>query len=153
MTEQALGDIARLPNLKSLDLGGANVPDDWLPMLSAMRLESISLSDTMVSAGGLIHLVSIHTLRELKAERIRMPREELSVFASMKSLNSLFLDRVGSACELIPHLKRLPSLTSLTITNSGLVDADVVDLLNALPQLNFLNVEGNSITGSTIIIR
>jgi Leucine-rich repeat (LRR) protein len=142
LTEKGMASLSRQTSLLNLDLSGTNIEDDWLPGIGAMKLESLSVSDTPITGHGLTHIARMTTLKELRCERVDIVPKDLLALRELPNLELLILDQIAEGKDLAPILGQLRNLKSLCITNSGLVNSDVV-ALKALPHLENLNVMGN----------
>lgn len=66
VTDEGLRHLARLPNLRQLDLQGTAITDRGLAVLRELpQLESVSLAMTRVTDAGAAHLAHCHELRQV----------------------------------------------------------------------------------------
>lgn len=66
LTDEGVRHLAKLPNLRELDLSQTRVTDDGLKVLRELpALRSLSLVMTMVTDAGLVHLENCHELERL----------------------------------------------------------------------------------------
>jgi hypothetical protein len=66
VTDEGLRHLARLPNLRHLDLGGTAITDRGISVLRELpKLETVSLAMTRITDAGVAHLASCDDLREV----------------------------------------------------------------------------------------
>ena len=131
--------------LRLVDLDGTNVRDEWLRPLASLELETLSLSDTAISNDALAVISTIETLEHLDIGRVPVTSDDLNRLVTLRQLRALHLDRVPHGSQLIDAICSLRQLEYLTITNSGLVDEDIVRLKKH-PRLKTVDLSGNPVS-------
>jgi hypothetical protein len=107
-----LSPLRALPELISLDLGGAPVTDDGLTCLEGLpRLHRLGLSRTSVTDAGLAHVGQLRSLRNLDLSGTRITDAGLV------------------------HLERLSKLRRLSLRTTRVTDDGVQRLQEALPKV------------------
>jgi Leucine-rich repeat (LRR) protein len=87
VTDEGIRHLARLPELRELDLSGTAITDEGLAVLTQLpHLERINLSGTRVTDAGLQHLRGCHELREIHLMWTRTGDEVFRVLAGKPSV-------------------------------------------------------------------
>lgn len=126
ITDDAMTDLARLPNMRVLNLTQTKVTDRGLKLISASR-----------------------DLRLLKLNRTRITAEGLGLLADMPSLNRLYLGDTRLTDDAMPVIAKLPQLEALKLTRLPITD-DGLEPLRNLPRLRFLGLDGTAVTDGAL---
>ena len=138
--------LARLPDLRQLNLDGSNVTDEMLLELgSGRRLEYLSLRKTRVTDRGLTLLTDSPNLLYLDLAETNAYGTRPGFLAAAPNLQELSL-AVSPAGELSEHFPSLPSLQHLKLFGP-LTDAGI-QRLPSLPKLGVLNIYDARIEGA-----
>jgi len=137
--------LAKLPRLKILRLGGAQVGDAGIARLASIRsLERLDLSDCWVTEVGLAHVGRMKSLKSLSLYRSDIGDEGLAQLSGLTDLESLRL----AGCQHISdaglaHLAGLTSLKRLDLEFTPITDAGLVQLtgLKNLEDLNLVHTQ------------
>jgi hypothetical protein len=88
VTDDGIRHIARLPNLRHLDLGGTAVTDRGLAVLRELpNLETVSLALTRVTDAGIAHLANCDELREVNLIGTRAGDGAIRALAGKRKLH------------------------------------------------------------------
>jgi hypothetical protein len=138
--------IALCRGLRHLELLYSGVTDDGLGPIATLRgLRRLSLSSTVVTDAGMAHLRALHHLEHVELRASEVGDETLKHLAEIKTLARLDLNGSGLpgvnlgtrfTADGLRHLKRLPKLRTLWLTNLQLGGG--FDVLKELTQLREL---------------
>jgi hypothetical protein len=134
-----VGNLAPLPNLRGINLGGTYVTDtdmSWLGTCS--RLEVIDLVGTDIGDHGLAHLAKLPRLRILNLSSDRISDRGCRSIAAMSNLEELSLASRNVKDAGLRQLAALTRLKRLEIT-VGASKAAVDALETALPECKLQN--------------
>lgn len=130
-----LAVVARLPNLKYINLEGTAIGDADVTLLSqAPSLESVRLNGANITDAGIEALRPLSNLRELVISRARLTRAGFAEVARHQSLERLVLDATPLDDESLGLLCGLKNLTFLSMSDTQVSD----DGLMGLSKLNRL---------------
>jgi hypothetical protein len=88
VTDEGLRHLARLPNLKHLDLDGTAVTDRGLAVLRELpKLERVSLAMTHVTDAGIAHLVTCNDLEDVNLSWTRTGDDAIRALAGKQKLH------------------------------------------------------------------
>ena len=88
LTDEGLRDLARLPNLRHLDLSGTAITDRGLAVLRDLpQLESVSLAMTRITDAGAAHLAVCHELRQVNLNGTGTGDRSLRALAGKRHLH------------------------------------------------------------------
>ncbi len=122
ITDDAMPDLARLPNLLVLNAAATPLTDRGLKLIAESR-----------------------DVRLLKLNRTRITNEGLEPLREMPSLRLLYLGDTDLTNDALPHLARMPQLEAIKLTALPIND-EGLKTLDAMPQLRFLALDGTAIT-------
>jgi hypothetical protein len=89
VTDEGLRHLARLPNLRHLDLGGTAITDRGLAVLRDLpQLESISLAMTRITDAGAADLAHCHELRQVNLNWTRTGDAAIRALEGKRNLHS-----------------------------------------------------------------
>lgn len=133
-----LAVVAKLPNLKYINLEGTAIGDADVTLLSqAPSLESVRLNGANITDSGIDALRPLPNLRELFISRARLTREGFAEIAKHQSLERLEIDSTpldDASFELLCGLKNLNylSMSNTQVTDVGLMNLSKLDNLASL---------------------
>lgn len=122
LMDEALSELARLPNLHVLNVTRTRMTDRGLKLVSAS-----------------------HDLRLLKLNRTRITNDGLECLAEMPSLHLIYLGDTALTDAGLKHLAKLPQLEAIKLSRLPISD-DGLRSLSEMPRLRFLGLDGTSIT-------
>jgi hypothetical protein len=122
--DEALQDLARLPNLHVLNLTRTKTSDRGLKFIAASR-----------------------SLVLLKLTRTRITDDGLAVFSGTPSLRLIYLGDTALTDAALRHLVNLPQLEAIKLSRLPITD-DGLKSLSGMPRLRFLGLDGTSVTDS-----
>lgn len=131
-------ELAKLPNLRSLDLSGNSYTHIVLPQ--GLKLESLDISGNRIK--DLSFLSSLSTLKSLNAENNLI--KDLSPLSSLHSLTALQLD--GNLIRDLSPVASLLKLEQLSLSDNKLMDISALSQLTALKSLDLSNNQISDIT-------
>jgi hypothetical protein len=170
-----LAEIASLPDLEILLLGGSDVDDSGVALVTGLprlthlglrrtlitdealshvakltTLEKLYLSETPVSDAGIDHLRALRGLRQLALSKTRVSAVGVAGLSSLPMLERLWLDGTPTGDDELAELARgLKRLEVLSIAETGVTDRGVSDLVQ-LPGLVVLSLADTAITDECI---
>lgn len=147
--DSTLKNLPRLRNLRRLDLSNSQISDASLKNVADLgRLEALSLRNTAITDSGLSRLKTLKNLRMLALSGT----QSKGAFIRELDCHLEYLDL--SNCSLkdgeLTRLKGGGSLKTLKLSHVELTDAQFVDFCRAFPNLQELDVSGNSISLKTL---
>lgn len=167
---EALPLVARLGDLRTLDLSGVTLADDDLKHLASLTsLEALFLRDTKIGDPGAAHLAPLINLRRLDLSGTRITDGALAKLGKHSQLERLWLEETaidgsGLAKLLLPkleflslsgakiaddelaHLARFPALATLRLEHTAISDAGLAHLAPLTHLDNALYLAGTPIT-------
>jgi hypothetical protein len=119
ISDERLGRLRELPNLRSVVLLFADNADVFLERLQGMTtVEELDLEYTWPSRHGIEVIGSFPNLKSLTLPVMRRQLRDLNGIGRHPSLEHLAIDRIGCDSRLIPLLQSLPRLRSVTIEDA-----------------------------------
>lgn len=143
LATKGLDAIARMPNLKYLDLSSQNLTDDILAALSKCNsLEVLNLSNNPITDRGIAHLRSLSNLKALKLSLTKITDEGFASLSDLKKLEELDFSGTHTSGAGMKYLKGLPlrHVSMAAISNGNLA------FLAGLPSLNYLDLGSATIS-------
>jgi hypothetical protein len=149
--ERALATIARLggevefadpDNSQSpaaVDLSRTQVTDDDLAALAGLRVQSLNLSRTKITAVGIAHVSMLPELDKLTLNLTELRGPELAELAVAKSLRNLYLIGTPLTDDDTKVLGNLDQLTTLVLWRTRLTPAGIKRLRRELPRTKVLH--------------
>jgi len=144
-----IGELARMPDVKRLDLSLTRVSDHGMRMLrSAPGIVELNLYYTeLITDEGLSAVKGWKHLKRLNLRGTKITDKTLEMLATVPTLESLDIGFAEITDVGLDHLALLPNLRELTIGGNKLTD-DGVQLLRQIPQLTYLDLSGQQRTDS-----
>ncbi len=150
VTDSDLAEVAKIPNLKTVDLSLSRVTDRGLRALrpAAQSIASLNLYFAeLITDEGLSIIKGSKHLKRLNVRGTKATDTTLEFVSSVPTLESLDIGYAEITDVGIDRLTSLTNLRELTIGGNKLTDAGV-HLLRQLPQLTYLDVGGSQRTDS-----
>ena len=145
--DEHLPTLARLTNLRSLDLAATGVTDDGLADLAGLtNLRDLVLPAGTVEGPGLAALRPLAELRRLWQIGRVLRGEDAALLAELPELRDLNVD-ISADGPLLARFAALPHLRSLRVTGDGVTDGALAELA-AAPALADLSVTTAPVTGA-----
>ncbi len=119
--DAAMPDIARLLNVKLVNLHNTPITDQALPLLAKS-----------------------HSIRLLKLTSTKITNEGLQALTALNALRMLYLSDTYITDEGLRHLERLPQLEALKLSRVPVTDVGL-ESLSLLPRLRYLGLDGTVI--------
>lgn len=146
MVDFKLKQLAGLVKLKSLLVGGGQIPDADLEYLKGMpQLEELILFGTMTTDAGTVHLKGLANLRTLMLGATEITDVGLENLKAMTGLKSFILLNTKTTNTGLRHLKDMTGLQTLGLQYIPITDAGL-GYLSGLTKLRHLDLSGTSIT-------
>jgi thiol-disulfide isomerase/thioredoxin/Leucine-rich repeat (LRR) protein len=168
VTDEGLGYLKGLPNLKSLVLPPGTTNKGLANLKGLDSIEKLHISDTQITDEGLLYLKDIKSLKSLAVSSNLMTGKGLIHLKEMPSLESLevslsmindaslanledlpvtnlYLSRSTISDTGLAHIAKLKSLEKLFLDNTGITDIGMV-YLASLTSLKHLSLKGTRIT-------
>jgi Leucine-rich repeat (LRR) protein len=115
VSDEHLAGLARLPNLKFLDIQGS-FADSGLKHLAALKsLEKLKISSNNVTDQGLAHIGKLTNLRFLSLSTGRITSRGLANLAGLKSLRTLYIYAGDMSVAGVSNLNGLSNLKELVV--------------------------------------
>jgi serine/threonine protein kinase len=140
--KQAMPFIAKLTEIRSLNFRTSNIGDEQVVYLNQMpKLESLDLSYTRLTGGGIAKLKRLKNLRSLNFGSNTDCKALLLTLAGSEKLQRLSLDSVypplsASDVRLIVSCKNIHTLN----LNGSLASDETLQILSGLPNLSILSI-------------
>jgi hypothetical protein len=134
---QGLAQLAALPKLKHLDIGGARIDDSALAAVATIKtLEEVRLFHAVaVSDAGVPSLANLPMLRAVQFGSPRLTDLALEHLSKIPTLTEIEMDETWlTYANGFRHLKSLTNLTSVTLKNVICDEADIAALKADHPQ-------------------
>ncbi|MGL6097757.1 MAG: leucine-rich repeat domain-containing protein [Fimbriiglobus sp.] len=144
--------IAAIPGLTGIDLWRTKATPEALAAFGACStLESLDLNngsgdDPVVTDVALKGFAGLKNVRSLTCQRGTMTGNGLAAIAGFSKLEELNLEGCSVDDAAVPHLAKLTSLKSLTLSETKISPAKLVGVLKGLPKLTFLSIDGTAVT-------
>jgi hypothetical protein len=122
LTDASAVHLPKLKKLKRIILNGSKMTAAWHGNLSALPLESLSVSqgNSLPAAEAIAGAKSIPTLRQFAMSGKTLTDADLTALASMTQLESLALESIDLPDERLPQLQPFAHLKSLTLIRYGM---------------------------------
>ncbi len=149
VTAAGIRPLATLPSLTTLNLRGSVGAESLTAFATNRRLDSLTLNDLTFSEKDFAAVAAIPALKTLNiTTRDPLVPAAWSRLASAKKLTALNVEKTPKSAEMIAHISRCAALTSLSLGDVTLRDADLAPL-TALKTLQSLKTTaGSSVDGS-----
>ena len=145
-TELADGGAIALGKVAHLNPPGIATDDAGLDLLANLKLEQLGITGRGVTDAGLARLAASHQFDALGLSSTGVTGAGLSALSGQSGLKSLALDHTEVDDAGVATLSALPLLQTLFLAETGLTDAGLLALVNAAPQLRYLDVGGTRVT-------
>lgn len=122
VSDEAMPDLALLPNLHVLNATATQLSDRGLKLISASR-----------------------DLRLLKLNRTHITDDGLECLREMPSLRLLYLGDTDLSVAALQHIAKIPQLEAIKLTALPITD-DELPNLSDMPRLRFLALDGTAVT-------
>lgn len=127
-TKRGLAQLARITNLRDLDLSYTLIDDDGLKSLSALKnLERLNLQDTLVTGQCIPHLQQFPELKHLSLAATRLNAKEFELLASVQQLEHVEVSHSQFSGDSLMALAQLGQLESVTAQGARVSSYDVED--------------------------
>ncbi len=145
-TNASMKDLARMTQLRSLDMTGTDVGDEGLVQLAKLtNLEELLLSYARFNDKGFAPLAALTKLRKFEAVHTRFGKESVPVLAKLTTLEDVNLDYTAIDDESIKALSALTNLRELRVDTGKITDASI-PAFSTLKNLRYLNLYHTLIT-------
>jgi hypothetical protein len=138
VTDAGVAHLAGLRNLRMVHINDSNLTDDSLVLLSSLpRIEELSLEQNHFSDEGLRRLQGRERLKRLYIGMgdSRITDAGLAHLLSFQKLELLDLQNSKVTVRGLEQLEGLANLKTLWLSGTGLVDAELQGLRDAMPNL------------------
>jgi hypothetical protein len=134
LTDVDLKYLARLKQLKHLDLQGTQVTDSGLEQLKGLsQLLQLNVKGTKVTDAGLEHIEELENLQFIHLAGTQISDAGLEHLENLKHLTFLYLSQTAITNAGLEHLNGLKHLSILELTGTKVTDDGVAKLQKALP--------------------
>jgi hypothetical protein len=146
ISEAQLAEIATLPSLAILNLGGSTISDEGVRHLGAMRsLRCLDLARTKISDRALEYLEPLRELEVLDLDGTNVTDDGVRHLTGCRSLRCLRLGHTHVSDGAMEHIACLPALDSLSVYDDDVGDGAICDLAR-LAKLSDLDLRATRIT-------
>lgn len=145
--------VCELPNLEILDVMSTTITDEVVAKLSNLAsLRELNLSATPITDLAIAHLAKSESLEVLRIESVvRVNGSGFEAFAKTKgkanTLREIHASMTHLAVPGFKHLKAIPSLEVLDVSNSQLTDVQLNELRGA-SNISRLNASNNRLSAA-----
>lgn len=135
--DEDLKNLSGLKSLRRLELLETSVTGDGLAYLSNSPLEHLALANngSQIKDSDLAQIAKFKNLKLLRLDRQRLQQVRIEILLSLQKLQALKIYACGLGSEVIPTLKKFPSLTSLNISENRFTLEDIYELEKGNPKL------------------
>lgn len=134
VSDNDLGLIATLPQLRDLDLGYTAITDVGMAALGAVHFNKLSVASTAVTDNG-VACLSIDDLRELDVSNCCLSNSSIRRIATGPRIERLDLGHPDLGDSIVTDLCRGTSLRKVTIANSGVTFRGIQALRERRPDI------------------
>lgn len=136
ISDEGLGHLAGLTSLERLTLAHVGITDAGLERLEGLRhLRSLNLFGTAVTGAGLESLQGLPRLQQLNLAYTQLRDEELANLRACRQLQEVRLRGANITDAGLGYLDGLSELRRLDLTATKVSNAGVQDLRSALPHV------------------
>lgn len=129
-----------------LEVSKAPIKDDAMPDLARLpNLHVLNATATGLTDRGLKLIAESRDLRLLKLNRTRITDDGLEFLRKMSSLRLLYLGDTGLSAAALPHLANMPQLEAIKLSALP-IDDEALQSLSEMPRLRFLALDGTAVT-------
>jgi hypothetical protein len=157
ITDRGVGYLARLPNLKKLEVGSAQITDEGAKVLGRIRtLDYLALPAIGLTDAGLTHVANLENLKYLWVAAFTGSKLTDQTLARLAKLSKLEELMIGGAFtdEGMKSLGGMQTLKSLDLVFAPLMDPRVTNAgiahlarLTKIQQMGFSNVKQCTLSG------
>ncbi len=146
VSDEAMPDLALLPNLQVLNATATNLSDRGLKLISASRdLRLLKLNRTHITDEGLESLREMPSLRLLYLGDTDLSAEALQHIAKIPQLEAIKLTALPITDDELPNLSDMPRLRYLALDGTAVTDAGLKHL-DVLPELTYLDLQNTVVS-------
>jgi internalin A len=156
-TDGGFEPLTTIPNLKELAVGGNKITDVGLnslrlmPKLTVLDLGGAQRTDSgmwaaSVTERGLEAIGTLVNLRELNLRGAKIGDATAGKFATLAALRVIDLSETQLSAAGLSTLAKLPSLERLALYKCARVDDAVVAVIEAMPALQWVDLNGTKVT-------
>ncbi len=144
VTPAAFRSVAAIPSLKTLHVRGPIGAESLSALVVNRKLDSLTVSDVTFAEPDFAAIAGIPILKTLTvSSRDPIPPAAWARLVAAKKLATLNLEKTPKTPEMIAHLAKIATLTSLSLGDVALADADLAPL-GALKLLGTLKTTADS---------
>ena len=149
VNSQDFSNLANLPNLVWLDLGDAQLPEEWPTQIANVgNLQTLSLAGHKFRDGTFKALTNLPNLETLNLSRSSFIGS-LTSLRQMDSLRRINLAGVALREEDLKTISSLKNVEELNLCETT-IDDTTIKLISTMPQLKVLHLAGTTITDKGI---
>ena len=149
VNSQDFSNLANLPNLVWLDLGYAQLPEEWSAQIANLgNLQTLSLAGHKLREGTFRALTNLPNLETLNLSRSSFVGS-LTSLRQMDSLRRINLAGVALREEDLKTISLLKNVEELNLCETT-IDDTTIKLISTMPQLKVLHLAGTTITDKGI---
>jgi len=147
LSSTAFNDFPTFENLESLNLSGCQIIDEGIPVIArSTKLTELRLNRTKITGKGLAGLKALASLRKLEIAGTDIADPDLQLLAEFSALAELNVADTKLTDAGIETLNKLPSLRSLDFSKCRFVTDAAVAHLRQMKQLRLLGIHQSGIT-------
>lgn len=144
---RAFNEFPLFEDLESLNLSGCQLLDEGAPIIArSTKLTELNLNRTKISGEGLRAIAGLTSLRKLELAGTNLHDDDLKTLKSLPSLSELNFGMSKLSDRGIEFLLPFTSLRALNLTDSPLVTDGAVASLRQMKQLKLLGILQSGIT-------
>lgn len=148
--DDAMPDLARLPNLRVLNATATGLTDRGLKLIAESRdLRLLKLNRTRITDDGLECLREMSSLRLLYVGDTRLTAAALQHLANIPQLEAIKLSALPIDDEALRSLGEMPRLRFLALDGTSVTDAGLPHL-DLLPKLAYLDLKDTAVSQDAI---
>jgi len=134
ISNDGLKEVARLKNLKHLELAGTNITDDGLKHIENLgHLKILDLRGLAIGDEGVETLSKIGSLQELLLIDTKITDSAVKSISILPNLEDLSISRTSVSDKAVPYLKQMKGLKCLSVQGAKLTPGGICELRKALP--------------------
>jgi hypothetical protein len=150
LKDEALPDLARMPNLQVLNVTRTRMTDHGLKLVTASRdIRLLKLNRTRITDDGLACLAGMPSLRLIYLGDTTLTDAALQYLNKLPQLEAIKLSRLPITDEGLTSLKEMPRLRFLGLDGTSVTDAGLQHL-EPLPKLTYLDVQETAVSQKAI---
>lgn len=150
LIDEAMSELARLPNLQVLNLTRTRMTDRGLKTVSASRdIRLLKLNRTSITDNGLACLAEMPSLRMIYLGDTTLTDSALRHLAKLPQLEAIKLSRLPISDDGLKSLREMPRLRFLGLDSTAITDAGLQHL-ELLPKLTYLDVQETAVSQKAV---